>query len=73
MEIFWGDGDPTGIKLFLQATKDIDKETDKLDNYVSNDKDIIDHFIGLANKYGWIRLAFMVNTGTGINNIFRVV
>ena len=23
-------GDPTGIKLYLQATKDIDKETDKL-------------------------------------------
>ena len=24
-------GDPTGLKLYLQATKDIDKETDKLD------------------------------------------
>ena len=27
----------------------------------------------LSNKYGWIRLAFMVNTGTGAYNIFRVV
>ena len=24
-------GDPTGIKLYLQATKEIDKEADKLD------------------------------------------
>ena len=27
----------------------------------------------LANKYGWRRLAFMVNTGTVAKNIFRVV
>ena len=24
-------GDPTGLKLFIQATKEIDKQTDKLD------------------------------------------
>ena len=29
-------GDPMGIKLDLQVTKEIDKETDKLDISVSN-------------------------------------
>ena len=24
-------GDPTGLKMYLQATKEIDKETDKID------------------------------------------
>ena len=29
--------------------------------------------LGLAKKYGWGSLAFMVETGTGSNNIFRHV
>ena len=37
-------GDPTGLKLYLQATKDIDKETDSLYISVSNYKDIVDQF-----------------------------
>ena len=37
-------GYPTEIKLHLQATKEIDKEAEKLDISVSNAKDIIDHF-----------------------------
>ena len=53
----------TGDKIYLQATKDIDKEADKLNILVSNDKDSIDHFLSLANKYGWVLIAFMVDTG----------
>ena len=43
---------PTGLKLYLQATKEIDKETDKLDISVSNAKDIVYRFLSLSNKYG---------------------
>ena len=56
---------PTSLKIYLQATNKIDKETEKLDISVSNAKDIIDPFIILANKYGWGRLAFMVGYATG--------
>ena len=49
-----------GIKLYLQATNDINKETDKLDISASNYKDIVHHFLSLAEKYGWGRLAVMV-------------
>ena len=41
-------GDPTGIKLYIQLTKDIENETHKLDIPLSNAKDIVDHFISLA-------------------------
>ena len=61
------------IKLYIQATKEIYKETDKLDFPVSNSKDIIYHFLGLVNKYGWGCLVFMVLNATGAKNIFRVV
>ena len=37
-------GYSTGIKIYLQATKDIDKETDSLYISVSNYKDIVDQF-----------------------------
>ena len=37
-------GYPQGIKLYLQSTKKIDKEYDKLDVSFSNDKYIIYHF-----------------------------
>ena len=37
-------GNPKGIKFYLQSTKDIDKEADKLDISVSNSKEILDHF-----------------------------
>ena len=66
-------GDPTGIKLYLQSSKEIYKETDKIDISVSNAKYIMYHFLSLAQKYGWGRLAFMVNTGTGAKNLFRLV
>ena len=46
-------GYPQGIKIYLQAAKEIDKEVDKLDILVSNAEDIIDNFLILANKYGW--------------------
>ena len=49
-------GDPQGIKLYLQATKEIYKESDKLDISVFNAKDIIYHFLSISNKYGWRRL-----------------
>ena len=66
-------GDPTGFKLHLQATKDIYKETDNLDISVPNTKDIVYHFISLAKKIDWVRLALMVGTDTYSKNIFRVV
>ena len=66
-------GYPTELKIYLQETKKIDKETDKLDISVLNAKDIIDQFISLANKHGWGRIAFMVGTDIGSKNIFRVV
>ena len=47
---------PKGIKMYLQATKYIDKEADKLDISVSNVKFITDHFLSLTKKYCWIRL-----------------
>ena len=40
------------IKLYLISTKEIYKEPNKLDMSVSNFKDIKDHFLILANKYG---------------------
>ena len=52
--------DPQGLKLHLQATKNIYKESDKLYISVFNEKYIIDHFLGIANKYGWLRLEFAV-------------
>ena len=66
-------GYPQGLKLYLWATKEIDKEAEKLDISVSNAKYIIDHFPSLAKKYGWGSLAFMVYTGAGAMNIFRQV
>ena len=62
-----------GLKLYLKSKIYIDKEADKLDISVLNAKDIIDHFLSLSNKYGWVRLAFMVDTGTGAKNLFRQV
>ena len=62
---------PQAIIIYLKATKEIDKEADKIYISVSNSKDIIDHFIIIANKYGWGRLAFMVETDAGAKNIFR--
>ena len=29
--------------------------------------------MNIANKHGWVHLAFMVKNGTGAKNIFRVV
>ena len=66
-------GDPQGIKIYRQETKEIEKEAERLDVSVSNDKDIIDHFLSIANKYGWGFLAFMVDTSTDAKTIFRQV
>ena len=60
---------PQGIRIYLQATKEIDKGYDKLDISVSNSKDIIDHFISLANKYGLWYLVLMVDNCVGAKNI----
>ena len=43
---------PTGLKIYLQATKEIDKETEKIYISVLNAKDIIYHFLSLSKKYG---------------------
>ena len=64
-------GDPQGIKLYLQATKEIYKESDKLDISVFNAKDIIYHFLSKANKYGWRRLESMIETFSVTKNVFR--
>ena len=44
--------DPQGLKIYLQATKETYKETDKLDISVSNTNTNIDNFLSLANKFG---------------------
>ena len=62
--------DPQGIKLYLQTTKDIKKEADKLDISVSNAKYVVQIFLSLAKKYFCRRLAFMVETSAGDKNIF---
>ena len=64
-------GDSQGLKLYLRATNEVDKESDKLDISVSNVKDIIYHFLSLVKKYGWGCLAFMVVTDAGPKIIFR--
>ena len=64
---------PQGIKIYIQATRGIYKEADKVDISVSNTEVIIDHFLGIANKYFWVSLVFMVSTGAGAKNIFRQV
>ena len=66
-------GDPQELKLYIQATQEIDNEADKLDISVSNAKGVIDQFLIISNKYGWVRLAFMVETGEGPNKLFRQV
>ena len=45
-------GYPKRLKIYLQSTKEIDKMNDKLDISVSDTKDIMYHFISLANKCG---------------------
>ena len=64
-------GYPTGVKLYLQATKEIYKETSMLYISVYNSKDILYCTPSSANKYGWGRLAFMVNSGTGAKNFLE--
>ena len=41
-------GYPQGIKNYILETREIDKEADKLDISVSNDKEIIYHFLNIA-------------------------
>ena len=66
-------GYPQGIKPYIQATKEIGKENDKLNISVSNVKYIIYHFLNLTKEYGWICLAFMVETGAFPKEMFRQV
>ena len=44
--------EPQGIKLYLQETREMEKEADKLDVSFLNAKYIIDHFLSLVKKYG---------------------
>ena len=44
--------EPQVIKIYLQAAREIEKETESLDISLSNAKDIINHFLSPANKYG---------------------
>ena len=62
-----------GSNFYLQAPKEIDKITDKLDISVLNSKNNIYHFLDLANKCYLGRIEFMLGTDTGVKNIFRVV
>ena len=62
-----------GLKLYLQATNQKDKESGKLDLSFLNDKDIIYQFLSIANNYGWGRLTFVVETSSGPMNIFKQV
>ena len=64
---------PQEQKIYLQATKDIEKLSHKLYLSVSNTKDIIYHFVSLANKYIWGRLALMVRTCADNKRIFRKI
>ena len=64
-------GYPTGVKLYPWGTKYIDKETDKLYTSVSNPKEIVDQFLSLGKKYGWVRLSFMIRTDTSANNFLE--
>ena len=65
--------DTKGVNIYLRATKEIYMEAERLDISVSNAKYIIDHFISIANKYGWGRLSFMVKNSANANIIFREV
>ena len=58
-------GDPEGLKLYLQATKDIENESDKWDISVSNAKDVVEHLLSLAKKYVCGPLMFMLQTSAG--------
>ena len=41
-----------GLTIYLQETKEIYKESNKINISVSNAKYIIDRFIVIANRYG---------------------
>ena len=64
---------PQGIKIYLQATKEIDSKSDKLYILVSNAKDILDDFLSLKNKYDWELLTLIAENGACVSNIFRQV
>ena len=72
-EVNMNTGDPQGLKLYLQAKSQIDKEYDQI--YISflNVKDVVDHFLTLANKYCQRHLIFMLETSAGPKNIFSQV
>ena len=62
-------GDQQRIKLYLLATRKIDKGSEKLEISVSNVKDIIDLFLSLANNYGRGRIEFMIQTSSSNKRI----
>ena len=45
--------EPKGLTFYLQETREIQNASDKIDISVSNDEDIIHHFISLSRKHGW--------------------
>ena len=53
--------EPQGLKYYIQKTKGVEKEADELDTWIWISKVNIDHLLILTNKYGWVRLVFMVN------------
>ena len=56
---------------FLQATKDIDKESENIEVSVLNTKDVVDNFLGLGKKYGLVHLASSTRTENRGKYIFR--
>ena len=67
-------GDSTGLKLYLQATKEIEKEEDCLEVSVSNAKDVLDYFTALASRFGWARLTNRIAVdGDETKSIFKQV
>ena len=62
-----------GINPYIKSTKKIDKGANKLDTSVSNDKQIITHFLSQCKNLAKKCLVFMVETGAGPKKIFMQV
>ena len=52
-EVSINTGDSQGLTIYLQDTREIEKEAESLDIPDSKYKDIIDLFLSLSNKYSW--------------------
>ena len=56
------------LKLYTQGENDTEKESDNIEVSVSNARDVVDHFIGIANKCGWALSVFRLVTAHGNKN-----